>query len=44
MSLKRQAISFEISAETLARLREIAAREGLGLPALVDEALSDLVE
>ena len=44
MSSKRQAITFEISAETLARLREIAAQEGLGLPALVDAALADLVE
>ena len=44
MSSKRQAITFEISTETLAQLREIAAREGLGLPALVDEALGDLVE
>lgn len=44
MSSKRQAITFEISAETLAQLREIAATEGSGLPALVDEALADLVE
>ena len=44
MSSKRQAITFEIGTATLARLREIAAREGLGLPALVDEALADLVE
>lgn len=44
MSSKRQAITVEISAETLAQLREIAAREGLELSALVDEALADLVE
>lgn len=44
MSSKREAITFEISVETLAQLREIAAREDLGLPALVDEALADLVE
>ena len=44
MSSKRQAITFEISAETLAQLHEIAAKEGLELPALVEEALADLVE
>ena len=44
MSSKRQAITFEISADTPAGLREIAAREELELPALVDEALADLVE
>ena len=44
MSSKRQAVTFEISAETLAHLHEIAAREGLELPALVEEALADLVE
>ena len=44
MSLKRQAITFEISAETLAQLHEIAAKEGLELPALVEEALADLIE
>lgn len=44
MSAKRQAITFEISAEILAKLREIAAAESLELPALVDEALADLVE
>ncbi len=44
MPSKRQAITFEISVETLEQLREIAAKEGLGLPVLVDEALLDLVE
>ena len=44
MSSKRRAITFEINVETLAQLREIAATEDLGLPALVDEALADLVE
>ncbi|MCY3745080.1 MAG: hypothetical protein OXH05_02520 [Acidobacteria bacterium] len=44
MSSKRQAITFEISVETLAQLHEIAAKEGLELPALVDEALAGLVE
>ena len=44
MSSKRQAITFEISAETLAQLHEIAAKVGLELPTLVEEALADLVE
>ena len=44
MSSKRQAVTFEIRAETLAQLREIAAREGLELPVLVDEAFADLIE
>lgn len=44
MSSKRQAITFEITAETLEKLREIAAKEGLKVPALVEEALAHLVE
>ena len=44
MSSRRQTITFEISVETLAQLRRIAAREGRGLPLLLDEALADLVE
>ncbi len=44
MSSKRQAITLEISAETLAQLQEIAAKDGQELPVLVEEALADLVE
>ena len=44
MPSKRQAITFEIDAETLAKLHEIAAKEGLELPALVKEAFADLIE
>lgn len=40
----RQKFSTQVNRETLAQLREIAAREGRQIQALVDEALADLVE
>ena len=44
MPTRRQKFSTPVNSETLARVRKIAAEEGLGLSALVDEALADLVE
>ena len=44
MPARRQKFTTRVNSETLARVREIAAEEGLGLQALVDEALADLVE
>ena len=44
MPPSRQKFSTSVNSETLARVREIAAEEGVGLQALVDEALADLVE
>ena len=40
----RQKFATQVNPETLARVREIAAKEGRQLQALVDEALADLVE
>ena len=40
----RQKFATQVNTETLARVREIAAREGRQIQALVDEALTDLVE
>lgn len=40
----RQKFATQVSTETLAQVREIAAKEGRQLQALVDEALTDLVE
>ena len=44
MSPTRQKFATQVSTETLAQVREIAAKEGRQLQALVDEALADLVE
>ena len=44
MPANRQKFTTRVNSETLARVRKIAAEEGLGLQALVDEALADLVE
>ena len=44
MPASRQKFSTRVNSETLARIRRIAAEEGIGLQALVDEALADLVE
>ena len=40
----RQKFATQVNTETLARVREIAAREGRQIQVLVDEALADLVE
>lgn len=40
----RQKFATQVNTETLTRVREIAAREGRQIQALVDEALADLVE
>lgn len=44
MSTSRQKFATQVNTETLAQVREIAAREGRQIQALVDEALADLVE
>lgn len=44
MSPPRQKFATQVNPETLAQVREIAAKEGRQLQALVDEALADLVE
>ena len=44
MPRTRQKFATQVNPETLAQIREIAAREGRQLQALVDEALVDLVE
>ncbi len=44
MSTSRQKLATQVNSEILARIREIAAREGRQIQALVDEALADLVE
>ncbi|MYB31357.1 MAG: hypothetical protein F4Y20_02170 [Acidobacteria bacterium] len=44
MSTSRQKFATQVNTETLARVREIAAREGRQIQVLVDEALADLVE
>ena len=44
MRPSRQKFATQVNTETLARVREIAAREGCQIQALVDEALADLVE
>ena len=44
MSPSRQKFATQVNTETLARVREIAAREGRQIQVLVDEALADLVE
>ena len=44
MPPSRQKFFTSVNSETLARVRKIAAEEGVGLQALVDEALADLVE
>ena len=44
MPPKRQKFATEVTAETLAEVREIAAAEGRPIQALVDEALADLIE
>lgn len=44
MSPTRQKFATQVSTETLAEVRKIAANEGRQLQALVDEALADLVE
>ena len=40
----REKFATQVNTETLAQVREIAAKEGRQLQALVDEALADLVE
>lgn len=44
MSTSRQKLATQVNSEILARIREIAAREGRQIQGLVDEALADLVE
>lgn len=41
--MPREKLTVEISAETLALLRDLAKREGVELEALFDEALEDLI-
>ena len=40
----REKFATQVNTETLAQVREIAAKEGRQLQALMDEALADLVE
>lgn len=41
--MPHEKLTVEISAETLAPLRDLAKREGVELEALFDEALEDLI-
>ena len=44
MSQAREKFATRVNAELLAALRSLAAKQGRHLQALVDEALSDLIE
>jgi len=44
MTTAREKFATQVDPEILARLRELAGKEGRQLQTLVDEALSDLVE
>lgn len=41
---EREKFATQVSAETLAALRDLARKEGRQIQALVDEALADLIE
>ena len=44
MSKIREKFATQVNSEILAAIRELAAKEGRQLQALVDEALADLIE
>ena len=44
MSASREKFATQVNSEVLAAVRELAEKEGRQIQALVDEALSDLIE